>query len=235
MKALLALAAVPLLLPLGACTPTPTEGSGTTDLGQLARAVINDEYAVTPADLADRILQRREDHVLIDLRPAPAFDATHIKTAQRFDLPQLLDPAGRAALPPAHALIVYAEEGGPSAQAAALLRIAGLDAYYLQGGYRGWQNQLHGEPPPATPQEAAKRAAVACWFEGDYVAAAGLAVKGVASPAPAAYTPPLQPATPPAAAPAAPDPLGLGLDLGLGPETKPAAPAPGRLKVGEGC
>jgi rhodanese-related sulfurtransferase len=228
---MLALAALPLPLVLAGCSPDPGGDSGGADLTEVARAAVHQELVLPAAQLADRVLARRDDHLLLDLRSPTAFAAGHIKTARPAVLLELLDPAGAAQLPAGRDLIVYADDGGSSAQAATLLRVAGHRAFYLQGGYQGWQAHLHGEPPPATPQEAAKRAAVACWFEGDYVAAAGLTVKQPASPAPGAYTPPLQPATPAAAAP---DALGLGLGLGLGPETAPA-PAPGRLNVGEGC
>jgi rhodanese-related sulfurtransferase len=231
-----ALATIPLALILAGCSPAPSGGpdnsAGRIDLAQLARAAAHNELAVAPAQLADRVLARRDDHSLLDLRSAEAFAAGHIKTARHAQLLELLDPAGANALPPGRDLVVYGDDGGASAEAATLLRVAGHNAYYLQGGYQGWQAHLHGEPPPASPQEAAKRAAVACWFEGDYVAAAGLVVKEGAAPAAGAYTPPLQPAAPAPAA--APDPLGLGLGLGLGPETAPA-PATGRLNVGEGC
>jgi hypothetical protein len=60
-------------------------------------------------------------------------------------------------------------------------------------------------------QELAKQQAISCWFEGDYVAEAGLTVK---APASAGYIPPLEPVKP---APEEDD-LGLGLGLGLGPE-----------------
>ncbi len=222
------LATIALLLALGGCTPTPTT-QPLASLDQLASAALRKDHAISPAQLADRVMARREDHVLLDLRSAQAYTAGHIKGARNLELPLLFGPAGDASLPPAYDLIVYADDGGSSAQAAALLRVAGRNAYYLDGGYQGWRAHLHGEPAPTTAQEAAKRAAVACWFEGDYVAAAGLAVKSAPAPS-AGYTPPLQPAAPPPAE----DPLGLGLGLGLGPETAPA-PSAGRLRVGEGC
>jgi hypothetical protein len=113
---------------------------------------------------------------------------------------------------------------------------------------------MHRVAGEGTASEQAKKQAVACWFEGDYVAAAGLTVKQT-TPA-GGYVPPLEPVT----AEAEEDSLGLGLGIGLGPEEaqeKPqedslglglglglgpedaqeseAAPTTGKLKIGEGC
>ena len=65
----------------------------------------------------------------------------------------------------------------------------------------------------------ARQQAVSCWFEGDYVAAAGLAVKqDEVRPATGGFVPPLEPASPTHAE--AVDPLGLGLGT---PGSAPAA------------
>ena len=60
---------------------------------------------------------------------------------------------------------------------------------------------------------SSRQQAVACYFAGDYVAAAGLAVKPQTQSA--GYTPPLAPAEPAASVEEVADPLGLGLGLGL--------------------
>jgi hypothetical protein len=119
----------------------------------------------------------------------------------------------------------------------ALLRLAGADARVLAGGHAAWETYLHPGSGSDSAAELARRQAAACWFEGDYLAEAGLVPKrAAAAAAPAGFVPPLQPVEPAPAAPAD-DPLGLGLGLGLGPpgSQAPAAKPKRKLKVREGC
>jgi rhodanese-related sulfurtransferase len=247
----------PLLLAVAVgsgCSPTPEAGLSDGKLGPVARAIIRGEDRFAVADLAQALIQDRADLLLLDLRPSDTFAAEHIEGAESLPLERLLSQAGLAELPSDRRLVLYADATAPAAQAAALLRLAGLDAYALEGGYRHWLDYTT-NPQAAEgsdPQTRAQRQAVACYFQGDYVAAAGLAVKSDGG-----YRPPvspvdqadtdalglglglgLGPASPPEPAPAAEaDALGLGLGLGLGPADapKPAAAPKGKLIIGEGC
>ncbi len=245
----------PLLLAVGSgCTPAPDAGLSDGKLGPVARAIIRGEDRFAVADLAPALIQGRADLLLLDLRPGDAFASEHIDGAESLPLDRLLSQAGLAALPSDRRLVLYAETTAPAAQAAALLRLAGLDAYALEGGYRHWLDYTTNPQAAADadPQTRAERQAVACYFEGDYVAAAGLAVKTDGG-----YRPPVTPVgqteadalglglglglgpepTPEPAPAAEADALGLGLGLGLGPADapKPAAAPKGKLIIGEGC
>ena len=216
-----------------ACTPSGAPGSRLGDrLEPVARAIVRGEDRFQVPDLAQALIERRQDFLLIDLRPADQFDAEHIEGALSMPLPQLLSEKGLADLPGDRMLILYAESTAPAAQAAALLRLAGQDAYALDGGYRHWlgytTDPAGAGQPGETPAARAERQAVACYFQGQYVAAAGLAVRQ------GGYTPPVTPVSAPEKpAPAKVDALGLGLGLGLGPESEPA-PAPKAESLGLG-
>ena len=207
-------------------------------LDQAARAIQRAEDRLDAAALADRLVAGREPVVLVDLRPERDFEAVHIKGARNVAITDLLSAAGRSALASGPTPVLVSATGAQAAQAAVLLRMAGISAYVLEGGYAAWLRAINpASAPPeslafASPAEAAKRQAVACWFEGDYVAASGLAVKASTVPVTGGYVPPLQPAESPPAAEA--DPLGLGLGLGLG---VPGLPPDKRrkLKRKEGC
>jgi rhodanese-related sulfurtransferase len=225
-------------------------------LGPVARAIIRGEDRFAVADLAKALIQGRADLVLLDLRPGDAFAADHIDGAESLPLDRLLSQVGLAGLPGDRRLVLYAETTAPAAQAAALLRLSGLDAYALEGGYRHWLDYTTNPQAAADadPQARAERQAVACYFEGDYVAAAGLAVRSGGG-----YRPPvtpvaqseadakadalglglglgLGPADAPEPAPAAEaDALGLGLGLGPAGAPKPATAPRGKLIIGEGC
>jgi rhodanese-related sulfurtransferase len=261
-QAVLALSSGILALALAGCAPNKDAQAGIDPeaLDQVARAIEREEDRITPQALADRLIKRSRDFVLYDLRSAFEYEQDHIDTAQNVLLPVLISAKGREALPVDQRVIVYSADGSASAQAAALLRVAGVDAYALAGGYDAWLRYIAG--PTGTPANAAearamaKQQAVACYFQGEYVADAGLAVKTGGG-----YTPPLKPAQ---SAPAEADPLGLGLGLGLGPESaqpqpqeapadplglglglglgpesgstpSPGGATPGKLNIGEGC
>jgi len=108
-----------------------------------------------------------------------------------------------------------------------------LQGLFLNGGYIAWTRQMTNATNDSgkSPQELAKQQAVSCWFEGDYVAGTGLAVKSAGN---GGYVPPLEPIK----AAEEDDPLGLGLGLGLGSEDispPPSQPTGGTLNIGEGC
>jgi rhodanese-related sulfurtransferase len=257
---------VPACFLISACTPPD---SGRAEVGQnmmdrVARAIARGEDRIGIESLADRIIARRDGFVLVDIRPEGDYSAGHIEGARHLSVTSLLSARGRAGLPGNRAVILYSVDGSEAAQAAALLRLAGVDAYSLDGGYAAWRRYMAG--PTGTPKDVAearamaKQQAVACYFQGEYVVDAGLAVKTGGG-----YTPPLEPVQ---SAPAQNDPLGLGLGLGLGPESvqprpqQQATPAPadplglglglglgpdgasapppsggtsGKLNIGEGC
>jgi rhodanese-related sulfurtransferase len=211
----------------------------TADRFQLvARSIARGEDQVQVPDLARRIIEDRRDFVLIDLRSASAFEAEHIPGARSMTLTEVLQPDTARSIARGRTLILYDAGATEAAQAAALLRVAGVDAQSLRGGFKVWlrytldpESELEDHADMPGPAE---RAAVACYFHGDYLPTAGIPVQ----PAVTAYTPPLSPVPPSLAAPAAApaDPLGLGLGLGVGTVTPaaPAAPAPAADPLGLG-
>jgi len=207
-----------MLMLLAGCTPQSLSQEGLQQqLETLSQGITRQQYAVQAEDLANRVIARRNDHLLIDLRS----NATaRIKTAQTSSATELLSPDGLASLPAGRDIILVSENGGEAAQTALLLRLQNISAFYLDGGYAAWARNLGNASGKAgTADEAAAMArqqAVSCWFEGDYVAEAGLAVKTL--PSSKGYTPKLE-------AVDRNGTLGLGLGLGLGPETAPSPQA----------
>ena len=118
-----------------------------------------------------------------------------------------------------------------------VMRTLGIPAYYLVGGYQAWKAGMQNVAAEGDPVQRAKKQTVACWFEGDYIEQAGLAVKPAKS---GGYVPPREPVNKTQEE----DSLGLGLGiglglgLGLGPEDAQKSKPPsggGKLKIGEGC
>ncbi|MCG6967419.1 MAG: rhodanese-like domain-containing protein [Chromatiaceae bacterium] len=253
---------------LSGCTEPPQVGIA-GKAAALAKTIAAEQDHVTVAELSDWIIKDQRDYELIDIREAADFAAGHIRDARHVPLSALLSDASLATLPQGRRLVIYSNGTAHAAQAALLLRLVDRDAYALLGGFNYWQAYLN-DPQSAgvaemDPVARARYQAVACFFAGDYVADAGLQVKGTAAQARPDETgsagadelglglglglgsadvldvaPGGESAPPPQSA----DPLGLGLDLGLGGEAakslrEDAQPEPkrntGRLLIKAEC
>ncbi len=203
---------------------------------QLAQLMQKQEDRVSAPQLADWVIKDTRDFEILDLRETSLFTSGHIDDAQQQGLDQLLSADGLAALARHKKQVLVSQGGQQAAQVAALLRLQGFEAYSLDGGYDAWLSYTS-NPPDDSNMDAtamAQQQAVACYFAGDYVAAAGLTVK-VQNPV-AGYTPPLIPVAPAESVDDVEDPLGLGLGLGLDEDLETdASPAPAGLILGEGC
>lgn len=203
-------------------------------VNKAAMSISKGDTALSVKTLADRIIKQQDDLLLFDIRNPEEFSKSHIKTAKQASVMQLLSEG--ADLPGGKDLVIYSTQSDKAAQVVALMRSKDLPAFYLAGGYDAWSRQMTDATGDAATiaeaHEMAKQQAVSCWFEGDYVATAGLVPKTPAQqPQSAGYTPPLEPVTPAEET----DALGLGLGLGLGPEDEPAPSGQLKLNIGEGC
>lgn len=193
-----------------------------TDISMVAQQIVRGEDHVTVEELSDRIIRARDDYMLIDLRPAEQYAERHIDTAVHMPLSELVKPDLLAGLPGDRAVILYSDNTTNAAQAATILRLSGIPAYSLIGGYILWAAYMT-DPVAAGiaehgARQQAKYDAVRCFLEGEYVAEAGLVVK---QPAGAGFTPPL---TPVEEDRGVEDPLGLGLGLGVDAGTESQDP-----------
>ncbi|MCP4406705.1 MAG: rhodanese-like domain-containing protein [Gammaproteobacteria bacterium] len=188
-------------------------GEAQTDLSgtaaRFAQMVVDGEDHVTVNELTDWLIKDRRDFELVDIREQEDFTAGHIKGARHIPLATLLADKSLEDLPAAGKIVVYSNGSAHAAQAALLLRLMGRDALALLGGYNYWQAYLN-DPVKAgvaemDPVQRAQYQAVSCYFQGDYLAAAGLMPKGSG-----------QVGAPEQVEGAAADALGLGLDLGVG-------------------
>lgn len=141
-----ALAALPLLVPaVSALTPAGVAWAASPrqpDLQTLAQAAARGDDEISAARLRELLLARRGDFTLLDIRSAQAFADGHIDGARNVPLARLLDPAEVVRLRKSPQVIVYAESADKQAQAAALLRVAGVPALALAGGLAGWAHAL---------------------------------------------------------------------------------------------
>ncbi len=224
---------------LAACDATTDSAENNINPEQwthITRLMQQQEDRVSAPQLADWIIKDTRDFEIIDLRETSRFASGHIDAARQQGVDRLLSTDGLSALARHKKQVVVSQRGQQAAQVAALLRLQGIEAYSLDGGYDAWLSYTS-NPADYSNLDAtavAQQQAVACYFAGDYVAAAGLTVK-VANPV-AGYTPPLIPVAPAEPVDDVEDPLGLGLGLGLDDDLEPdASAAPTGLILGEGC
>jgi hypothetical protein len=192
---LLVAACVPLAL--AACGERAQRDPGAATFADLASAIIHRQDQVGADTLADWIIQGKHDFMLVDVRPQEAFAAGHIQSAQSMPLSYLVERRTISGLPRDRRLILYSNGNREAAQAVVMLRLAGLNAYALLGGYEFWtQHVLHPELPADAGDDEIlhfrKQQAVACYFAGNYKGGTGQPQ----APAAAGFTPPVHGAPP---------------------------------------
>jgi len=154
------LALVAIVLGLGALAIGSLDRGGkvTLDTRELAAIVEGEVDHVTPEELADWLIEGRQDFRLVDLRPESDFESYHIPGAARIAIPDL-EAAG---LPRNEKIVLYSEEGIHSAQAWMLLKARKYPGVYiLLGGLAGWKDHVLFPVRPAEGAPVAERAAFA--------------------------------------------------------------------------
>jgi len=215
-RSAIALLMTSLLLFAAPVLADSTIGLDETRLGSLADAINKDQDLVSSEQLAQWIIEERRDFVLIDVREEALFQASHIDGASNIPMHKLFDTAQIEALPRQKLIVLYSTADTRAAQAAVMLRLAGLDAYALLGGFEHWA--LH----TLNPQPAAAAAGNRERLDAARREAIARALKKCDMPCPlpepdpaskAGYLPPLSPVDQPAAKPPA-SKAGVLLDAG---------------------
>lgn len=203
---------------LSACGSDGADSRATLneDFAVIARDVIHDRDNIHPDDLAQWIIEGRKDFALYDVRPQEVFDAGHIDGAESRPLTYLVEARSIADMPRDRKVILYSNATDHAAQAAVMLRLAGVDAYSLLGGYNRWQERILNPDLSAVADDEKRsveeRRAVACYFAGNYRGGSAMPAPEQA-PAEEPASAPFVPATVPAdAAPA--EPMGLIVEEG---------------------
>lgn len=170
---------------LGACGG---EDSGAVsmsgdDFARVAASITRQEDRVTADQLARWIAEGTRDFIVVDVRPENDFNAGHIKGSLNISLPVLVSDEGRRKISASETVVVYSNGSENAAKAAVILRLAGVQASFLLGGYNHWGRYIL-NPKEETEQvdgellTYTERRALACSFCG---------TEGIAG-----YSPPVQ-------------------------------------------
>lgn len=158
----------------------PYRGShATIDTRNLAIRVGKGADKIQPGQLADWIIQGRNDFKLLDLRSEKEFAAYHIPTAQNAPLASLTPDL----IAHNEKLILCSNDGTEAAQAWFLLEAQGYKSVYLlDGGLRTWQDRiLFPKKSDSTDAAAFERQVQVAKYFGGTPQADGIAVPASAA------------------------------------------------------
>jgi rhodanese-related sulfurtransferase len=156
---------------LAACGQPPAP-AGQASFVDVAQAAARHEDRVSVEQLAEWLIEERRDFVLIDVRSQDEYAKASIPEARNIPLAELVASESIAGLPVDRKVVVYSNGSENAAKAATMLRLAGLDAHLVTGGYNAWHERVLNPDIPAeeldgeSPQVSAQRA-YACYFVGD--------------------------------------------------------------------
>ena len=157
-----------VVVSIAACGMSNESDFSLTDIAQAA-ARQDDRESVE--DLANWLIEGRGDFKLIDVRTPEDFASGSIADAENIPIALIVTQDVLMRLPTDRMVIVYSNGSENAAKAAVLLRLSGIDAHLLAGGYNAWHqrilnpdisaDELDGE----TLQISAQRA-LSCYFVG---------------------------------------------------------------------
>ncbi len=159
----LAIVAVGILV---AIMPSRLAGASLeTRLAEYVASIPADGFAVKPATLASWIGSSKP-LALVDVRDHWEYDEWHVDGAEHVSPQELLSPEGVKKIPADRPVVVLGRNGPMTGQAVAVLRLAGREAYALDGGLEAFWREvltpasLDGSIPDAErPTVAARRVA----------------------------------------------------------------------------
>lgn len=128
---------------------------------------------VTPYQIAQWIIEGRNDFAVLDLRTAEAFEHTTISGALSVPITEIVDfITSKRIKPQEQMLFLLGESEAEAAQAALLLKSSGYKTYIIQDGYQGWVRMLQPSiPDTLTSREELralqKKQTVAAHLRGD--------------------------------------------------------------------
>ena len=167
--------AYPLLILLSAAAMSAcgnASDGARTSLVDVAQAAARQSDRVSVEDLASWLIEGRQDFVLVDVRAAADYEKGHIGEAQNIAIAKLVTADTLATLPADRMIVVYSNGSENGSKAATLLRIAGLDAHVVTGGYNAWHARIlnpdiSAEELDGESLQVSQQRAYACYFVGD--------------------------------------------------------------------
>lgn len=144
---------VALLILLGALlalSPAGTRKAATFTPQALAEAITNEADHITAEQLAQRLIDKKPDLLVVDMRSAEEFAQYHLPGAVNIPFNKLFEPEAQEAFSEDKTIVLYSNGGTHAAQAWVLLKQMGIESYVLLGGLNYWAEAILN---PKTPNE----------------------------------------------------------------------------------
>jgi rhodanese-related sulfurtransferase len=138
----------------------------------VAQAAARNDDRVSVEELARWIIEGRGDFAIVDVRMPAEFESGQIDGAKNIPIAKLVTAEALEGLPTDRKVVLYSNGSENAAKATVMLRLSGVNAHVLVGGYNAWQKQilnpdisaeeLDGESLQVTEQRA-----LSCYFVGE--------------------------------------------------------------------
>jgi rhodanese-related sulfurtransferase len=154
---------------IAACGPSKkTEVS----FADVAHAAARQDDRVSVEDVAGWLIEGRGDFKLIDVRSPEDFERGRIGEAENIPITQLVTGDVLQSMPKDRMVVVYSNGSENAAKAEVLLRLSGIDAHLLAGGYNAWHKRIlnpdiSAEELDGESLQVSKQRAYSCYFVGE--------------------------------------------------------------------
>lgn len=154
---------------VAACGPASDREVSLVDVAQ---AAARQDDRVDVRELAGWLVEGRRDFKLIDVRTPGDFELGSIGDAENVPIAKLVSEEVLHSLPTDRMVILYSNGSENAAKAAVMLRLSGIDAHLLVGGYNAWHKNIlnpdiSAEEMPGESLQVSEQRALSCYFVGD--------------------------------------------------------------------
>ena len=154
---------------IAACGPA---NEAQVSLADVAQAAARQDDRMSVEDLATALIEQRGDFKLIDVRMPEEFEKGSIADAVNIPIAQLVAQDVLSGLPTDRKVIVYSNGSENAAKATVMLRLSGIDAHLLTGGYNAWHKRILNPDISAAELDGeslkvSEQRAYACYFVGE--------------------------------------------------------------------
>ena len=166
-----------LSLSIASVTACGPSDQGRVSLADVAQAAARQDDRLSVEDLATALIEQRGDFELIDVRMPEEFENGSIGDAINIPIAQLVAQDVLSSLPTDRKVIVYSNGSENAAKATVMLRLSGIDAHLLTGGYNAWHQRIlnpdiSAEELDGESLQVSEQRAYACYFVGERSGAA---------------------------------------------------------------
>ena len=154
---------------IAACSPS---NESEVSLADVAQAAARQDDRESVEDLAAWLIEGRGDFKLIDVRTPDDFEKGRIGNAENIPIAQIISQDVLSRLPTDRMVIVYSNGSENAAKATVMLRLSGIDAHLLTGGYNAWHERIlnpdiSAEEVDGESLQVSAQRAYSCYFVGE--------------------------------------------------------------------